>query len=85
MNDGTLITTGSRPAVRLERHLADPPAVVAALPAPAPPHWVWVNDFVFPHMTDGQALLDLGRSDHERVVRIDVNVVAAEQDWAVAA
>ncbi|WP_158804546.1 Hint domain-containing protein [Acidisoma sp. L85] len=35
--------------------------------------------------TDGQALLDLGRSDHERVVRIDVNVVAAEQDWAVAA
>jgi hypothetical protein len=35
--------------------------------------------------TDGQALLDLGRSDHERVVTIDVNVVAADQDWAIAA
>jgi uncharacterized protein YndB with AHSA1/START domain len=28
MNTGTLITDGTRPAVRLERHLADPPAVV---------------------------------------------------------
>jgi len=28
MNDGTLLTYGSRPAVRLERHLEDPPSVV---------------------------------------------------------
>jgi methylamine dehydrogenase heavy chain len=35
---------------------ADPIGVVSTLPA-ASPHWVWVNDFVFPHMTDGQALL----------------------------
>lgn len=41
----------------------DPLGLVATLPAPSP-HWVWVNDFVFPHMTDGQALLvdgDTGR------------------------
>jgi methylamine dehydrogenase heavy chain len=40
---------------------ADPLAVVATLPAPSP-HWVWVNDFVFPHMTDGQAILVDGDS-----------------------
>jgi len=28
MNDGTLLTDGTRPAVRLERHLADPPSIV---------------------------------------------------------
>jgi uncharacterized protein YndB with AHSA1/START domain len=28
MSDGTLLTDGVRPAVRLERHLPDPPAVV---------------------------------------------------------
>lgn len=28
MSDGTLITTGPRPAVRLERHLPDPPTIV---------------------------------------------------------
>ena len=28
MNDATLITSGARPAVRLERHLGDPPSVV---------------------------------------------------------
>jgi len=28
MNNGTLVTTGARPAVRLERHLPDPPSVV---------------------------------------------------------
>jgi uncharacterized protein YndB with AHSA1/START domain len=28
MTDATLLTDGARPAVRLERHLADPPAVV---------------------------------------------------------
>ncbi|MEP7245740.1 MAG: amine dehydrogenase large subunit [Gammaproteobacteria bacterium] len=35
---------------------ADPIGVIAPLP-PASPHWVWVNDFVFPHMTDGQSIL----------------------------
>lgn len=36
---------------------ADPLGAIASLPATASPHWVWVNDFVFPHITDGQALL----------------------------
>ena len=40
---------------------ADPAGIVASLPA-ASPHWVWVNDFVFPHMTDGQARLVDGDS-----------------------
>lgn len=42
----------------------DPAGAVAALPAAASPHWVWVNDIVFPHMSDGQARLvdgDTGR------------------------
>jgi methylamine dehydrogenase heavy chain len=37
---------------------------VATLPLPASKHWVWVNDFVFPHMADGMAYLvdgDTGR------------------------
>jgi len=37
---------------------------VATLTVPAPKHWVWVNDFVFPHMADGMAYLvdgDTGR------------------------
>jgi methylamine dehydrogenase heavy chain len=36
----------------------------ATLPMPASKHWVWVNDFVFPHMADGMAYLidgDAGR------------------------
>jgi methylamine dehydrogenase heavy chain len=41
---------------------ADPLATVASLPATASPHWIWVNDFVFSHMTDGQALLVDGDS-----------------------
>jgi methylamine dehydrogenase heavy chain len=41
---------------------ADPLGAAASLPATASPHWVWVNDFVFPHMTDGQALLVDGDS-----------------------
>ena len=40
---------------------ADPLGTVVSLPA-ASPHWVWVNDFVFPHMPDGQALLVDGDS-----------------------
>src|SRR5919112_1379943 len=39
----------------------DPLGTVVTLPA-ASPHWVWVNDVVFPHMTDGQALLIDGDS-----------------------
>jgi len=40
----------------------DPLGVVATLPAVASPHWVWVNDIVFSHMSDGQALLVDGDS-----------------------
>src|SRR5882757_11143868 len=43
---------------------ADPAAKVQSLPRPASPHWVWVNDFVFPHMVSGKAMLvdgDAGR------------------------
>jgi methylamine dehydrogenase heavy chain len=43
---------------------ADPLGAVVSLLATASPHWVWVNDVVFPHMPDGQALLidgDRGR------------------------
>ncbi|HEV7613893.1 MAG TPA: amine dehydrogenase large subunit [Steroidobacteraceae bacterium] len=35
---------------------------VAALAVPASKHWVWVNDFVFPHMADGMAYLIDGDS-----------------------
>jgi methylamine dehydrogenase heavy chain len=35
---------------------------VATLAVPAPKHWVWVNDFVFPHMADGRAYLIDGDS-----------------------
>jgi methylamine dehydrogenase heavy chain len=41
---------------------ADPLGVVNTLAAPPSPHWMWVNDFVFPHITDGQALLVDGDS-----------------------
>ena len=40
----------------------DPLGVVATVPAVASPHWVWVNDVVFSHMSDGQALLVDGDS-----------------------
>ena len=39
----------------------DPLGVVKTLPAPSP-HWMWVNDFVFTHMSDGQAFLVDGDS-----------------------
>src|SRR5271168_678188 len=35
---------------------------VAKLNVPASKHWVWVNDFVFPHMSDGMAYLIDGDS-----------------------
>jgi methylamine dehydrogenase heavy chain len=34
----------------------------ATLPVPASKHWVWVNDFVFQHMSDGMAYLIDGDS-----------------------
>jgi methylamine dehydrogenase heavy chain len=46
---------------------ADAPNVVpnvVTLPQPTPAHWIWVNDFVFPHMVSGKAMLvdgDAGR------------------------
>jgi methylamine dehydrogenase heavy chain len=40
----------------------DPAATVQSLPRPASPHWVWVNDFVFPHMVSGKAMLVDGDS-----------------------
>jgi methylamine dehydrogenase heavy chain len=40
----------------------DPPAGSLSLSSPPSKHWVWVNDFVFPHMADGQALLVDGDS-----------------------
>src|ERR1700737_3584697 len=40
----------------------DPAAMVQSLPRPASPHWVWVNDFVFPHMVSGKAMLVDGDS-----------------------
>src|SRR5689334_10464372 len=40
---------------------ADPIGTVTKLSAPSP-HWMWVNDFVFPHLADGQALLVDGDS-----------------------
>ena len=39
----------------------DPLGGVKTLPAPSP-HWMWVNDFVFTHMSDGQAFLVDGDS-----------------------
>src|SRR4051812_12148244 len=39
---------------------ADAPNVVpnvVTLPLPTPAHWIWVNDFVFPHMVSGKAML----------------------------
>ncbi len=41
----------------------DPAGKVQSLPT-ASPHWVWVNDFVFPHMVSGKALLVDGDTGH---------------------
>jgi methylamine dehydrogenase heavy chain len=49
------------PAATASAVTPDPLGVVATLPA-ASPHWVWVNDIVFSHMSDGQALLIDGDS-----------------------
>jgi methylamine dehydrogenase heavy chain len=42
----------------------DPAMQVKSVPQPIPAHWIWVNDFVFPHMVSGKAMLvdgDQGR------------------------
>jgi methylamine dehydrogenase heavy chain len=37
---------------------------VVTLPSPPSSHWVWINDFVFPHMADGLAYLVDGDTGH---------------------
>lgn len=51
--------TSAAPAAPLP---GDPMSQVQTLPVPPAPHWVWVNDFVFPHMTNGKAMLVDGDS-----------------------
>jgi len=51
--------TGAAPALP-----NDPAGTVQSLPTPTPPHWIWVNDFVFPHMVSGKALLVDGDTGH---------------------
>jgi methylamine dehydrogenase heavy chain len=62
----TRIATALTLALALSAHAAplpsDPMSVVQSLPAGGSPHWVWVNDFVFPHMTNGKAMLVDGDS-----------------------
>ena len=43
---------------------ADSLSQVESLPLPPAPHWVWVNDFAFSHMTNGKAMLVDGDSGH---------------------
>ena len=52
---------GSSPGVAA---IQPDPLIADQLPAQPGPHWVWVNDMVFPHMADGKAFLldgDSGR------------------------
>src|SRR3981081_1655487 len=42
--------------------LPDPAGTIQSLPRPPSAHWVWVNDFVFPHMVSGKAMLVDGDS-----------------------
>jgi methylamine dehydrogenase heavy chain len=42
----------------------DPAGTVQSLPTPTPAHWIWVNDFVFPHMVSGKAMLVDGDTGH---------------------
>jgi methylamine dehydrogenase heavy chain len=55
-------TTQARAALPTDLGSSRP--TVVTLPSPPSSHWVWVNDFVFPHMADGLAYLvdgDTGR------------------------
>ena len=40
----------------------DPAGTIQSLPRLPSAHWVWVNDFVFPHMASGKAMLVDGDS-----------------------
>jgi methylamine dehydrogenase heavy chain len=55
-----LVTPAARAA--LPSDLGDGKPTSATLPTPPSKHWVWVNDFVFPHMADGMAYLVDGDS-----------------------
>ena len=55
------ILFGGAAHAELAPDLGHGPAV-ATLTVPTPKHWVWVNDFVFPHMADGMAYLVDGDS-----------------------
>jgi methylamine dehydrogenase heavy chain len=52
-----------RAHAELPSDLTDRPTVLT-LPTPPSKHWVWVNDFVFPHMADGMAYLVDGDTGH---------------------
>ena len=54
------VTPAARADLPADVGTAAPPA--ATLPTPPGKHWVWVNDFVFPHMSDGMAYLVDGDS-----------------------
>ena len=66
MSVRTRIASALALTLALSTHAAtlpsDPMSVVQSLPPGGSPHWVWVNDFVFPHMTDGKAMLVDGDS-----------------------
>jgi methylamine dehydrogenase heavy chain len=55
----TLAATAATAATPLP---ADPMSQVESLPVPPAPHWVWVNDFAFSHMTNGKSMLVDGDS-----------------------
>ena len=50
------------PAAQAPTQAPDPAGQVLSLPKPAPAHWIWINDFVFPHMVSGKAMLVDGDS-----------------------
>jgi methylamine dehydrogenase heavy chain len=59
-----LVLSVLRPIAVSAAQPADPAAKVQSLPKSALPHWVWVNDFVFPHMVSGKAMLVDGDTGH---------------------
>ncbi len=56
-----LAAAGASAAPPLPSEMGGEP-VIEKLASPPSKHWVWVNDFVFPHLADGQALLVDGDS-----------------------
>ncbi|HEU4627968.1 MAG TPA: amine dehydrogenase large subunit [Steroidobacteraceae bacterium] len=56
-----VVGLGAQPALA---QLPADPLIAQKLPARGTAHWVWLNDFAFPHLTDGRAYLidaDQGR------------------------